>query len=250
VAGIVAGHHGPEGLTGIAPDASLLALQVYSRLSDGSGIAAWDSDLLKALERVYALSGQHRIAAVNLSLAGEALYSTRAACDADHPALTRAVALLRSANIATVAAAGNDGSATSLPAPACLTGVISVGATCTRADAGFCSGGTDSTATFSNAPPWLDLKAPGTEITSSIPGRGYAALSGTSMAAPHVAGALAILRQLRPEAGVDELVARLRSHVSRGEAGAHYQQPLDPGAISGVASGPSTGEGAAAAAQR
>jgi alpha-tubulin suppressor-like RCC1 family protein len=209
VAGIVAGSHGPDGLSGIAPDASLLALQIYSRLADGSGIGAWDGDLVKALERVYSSSGQQRIAAVNLSLAGPELYGSRESCDAEQPALADAVSLLRSVGIATVAAAGNNGSSTSLPSPACLTGVISVGASCTRADAGFCIGGTDTAAGFSNVPPWLDLLAPGTEITSSIPGRGYAALSGTSMAAPHVAGSLALLRQLLPDASVEELLARL-----------------------------------------
>jgi len=64
--------------------------------------------VLRALERVYELSGAYRIAAVNLSLAGTELYADQAACDAGHPAERRRRAL-RSAGIATVAAAGNDG---------------------------------------------------------------------------------------------------------------------------------------------
>ncbi len=132
----------PDGLSGIAPEANLIALQIYSRLTDGSGIGAWDSDLLKALERVYALGSAQRIAAVNLSLAGKDIYDDQTVCDAEHPALADAVALLRSVDIATVAAAGNATATTALAAPACLSNVISVGASCTAGpDTSFCAGG-------------------------------------------------------------------------------------------------------------
>jgi len=218
VAGIVAGRGGPDGLSGIAPEANLIALQVYSRKADGSGIVAWDSDLLQALERVYELSGQYRIAAVNLSLGGEDLYGDQVACDAEHPALKEAVDLLRSAGIATVAAAGNDGATQSLVAPACLSNVISVAATCgSRADATFCPAGIDSIATYSNVAPFLSLLAPGTDITSAIAGNGYEALSGTSMAAPHVSGALALLRQRDRAATVEQALASLRQAAVRSD---------------------------------
>lgn len=212
VAGIVAGRAGPDGLTGIAPEAILIALQVYSGLADGKGIGAWDSDLLRALEQVYSLSGQHRIAAVNLSLGGSEVYSEQSACDAEHPALQDAVALLRSVGIATVAAAGNGGSTTGLAAPACLSDVISVGASCTSGpDASFCPGGIDSIAAYSNVASFLGLLAPGSYITSSIPGAGYETLSGTSLAAPHVAAAIALLRQQTQALTVQEALGKLRA---------------------------------------
>jgi alpha-tubulin suppressor-like RCC1 family protein len=89
--------------------------------------------------------------------------------------------------------------------------VIAVGASCTGAGSEFCAGGIDSPASFSNTSPWLDLMAPGTEIGSSVPGGGYAAFSGTSMAAPHVAGAFALWRQIAPAAGINELLERMRA---------------------------------------
>lgn len=204
VAGIIAGRNGRDGLSGIAPDASLIALQIYSRKADGSGIGAWDSDLLRALEHVYSLSVQHRIAAVNLSLAGSDIYADQSTCDAEHPALRDAVELLRSVDIATVAAAGNDAATDALAAPACLSAVISVGASCEAGpDDSFCTGGVDSIATYSNVSSLLSLLAPGSYITSSIPGNSYETLSGTSLAAPHVAAAIALLRQQSPLLTVD-----------------------------------------------
>ncbi len=215
VAGIIAGRQGPEGLSGVAPGASLIALQIYSRLADGTGIGAWDSDLIRALERVYAMRGEHRIAAVNLSLAGGEVYGDQPACDAEHPALKDAVALLRSVGIATVVAAGNDASRTALAAPACLSGVISVGASCDDGpDRSFCARGVDTVADYSNVSPFLSLLAPGSYITSSIPGNGYETLSGTSLAAPHVAGAFALLRQQDPLLTVEAVLRRLRESAA------------------------------------
>jgi subtilisin family serine protease len=86
--------------------------------------------------------------------------------------------------------------------PACLSSAVSVGST-TK---------TDVVSSFTNAGPGLALLAPGEPIRSSVPGGGFAYKSGTSMAAPHVAGAWAVLKQRKPEAGVDEVLGVLRGH--------------------------------------
>lgn len=69
-----------------------------------------------------------------------------------------------------------------------------------------------SIASYSNrcgvAAAWC-LAAPGSNIVSAAPGGGYATKSGTSMAAPHVSGAMAILKQLFPELSADVIVQRL-----------------------------------------
>ena len=62
-----------------------LSVQVFSHCP-GDCIRSWASDQIKGLERVYALAGQFDIAAVNLSVEGGPVYTSRAACDADNVA--------------------------------------------------------------------------------------------------------------------------------------------------------------------
>jgi hypothetical protein len=132
---------------------------------------------------------------VNLSLGG-ALFS--APCD-DEP-YKPGIDNLRSIGIATVVAAGNQYSGTSLTTPACVSSAVSVGAT-TKAD---------QVAYFSDINAYLSLLAPGDSITSSVPGGGYMSLSGTSMAAPHVAGAWGLIKQAAPGGSVSAVLAALR----------------------------------------
>ena len=62
----------------------------------------------------------------------------------------------------------------------------------------------------SNHSDLIRLLAPGTGIKSAVPGNKYGLKTGTSMAAPHVAGAFALMRQAKPTATVDEMVEALR----------------------------------------
>lgn len=69
----------------------------------------------------------------------------------------------------------------------------------------------DSVSSFSNSAEILDLLAAGSSITSSILNNQFATKSGTSMAAPHVAGAWALAKEKAPDATVQETLDILKS---------------------------------------
>lgn len=214
VAGIVAGKLA-SGLSGIAPDANIIAIQVFTPISSSNSTSAM-SDVLKGLERVYALRDSFDIAAVNMSLGSLVTFSS--ACDAYLPAMAAMIDQLKTAGIATVVSSGNGGSANGISLPACMSGAISVGSVSDR-NWGTCAGSgiapaptaPDQVACYSNSAGMLSLLAPGSHISSSVTGGGFGSKHGTSMAAPHVAGAFAVLAEKSSTASVAELLSALRT---------------------------------------
>jgi subtilisin family serine protease len=204
VAGIAAGKGST--FSGVAPDASLISVQVFSSFSsDDCGglprpcLLSYTSDQILGLERVYALRSTYNIAAVNMSLGG-GLYAE----PCDFNSMKTIIDELRTAGIATVIASGNDGSTTELSSPACISTAISVGSTTDGT-----SRPPDEVSVFSNTNQYLSLLAPGTAIFSSMPGGWFTYKSGTSMAAPHVAGAWALMKSKRPSASVTQVLNAL-----------------------------------------
>ncbi len=208
VAGIAVGRNysGGPGYNGVAPDATLIAIQVFSQFNDSNFcnpypapcIAAFDEDILAALQHIQTtLAPSYTIAAVNMSLGDGSNNITP--CDSSP--YFAAVAGLRALNIATVIAAGNNGYPNGLSSPACVSNAISVGATTNS----------DAIASFSNRADYMSLFAPGVSIQSSVPVNSYAFKSGTSMAAPHVAGAWAVMRQRYPTEDVGQILTRLQT---------------------------------------
>jgi subtilisin family serine protease len=139
--------------------------------------------------------GPFNIASANMSLGG-GTYSDQAACDAANLAQKNAIDILRAAGVATVIAAGNGSVSTGISAPGCISSAVAVGAT----------NDADAVASFSNSSPLLEFWAPGVSIQSSVPGASFGFMNGTSMAAPHVAGAWALVMGKAPTASVDQIL--------------------------------------------
>jgi subtilisin family serine protease len=118
-------------------------------------------------------------------------------CDDLFFAYMSMVANLKSVGISTIVAAGNNGNATGIDSPACLSNVVSVGAV----------DNSDVVASFSQSDPFLSLLAPGVDILSSLPGGQYGTLSGTSMATPMVSGAYAVYYSKYPTASPDTVLS-------------------------------------------
>jgi hypothetical protein len=206
IAGIAAGR------SGVAKDANIISIQVMSYVTNpdecgfGNCLRSRTSDVMAALQRVYDLRTSYDIAAVNISLVSDVIDVFTSHCDAGEGApLKDKIDQLRSVGIATVVAAGNDGFTDALGYPACITTAISVGAV----GDGSAAVPTDTVWQNSNSASFLNLLAPGVEITSAIPGGGVTGGSGTSQAAAHVSGAWAMLKQQQPAATVDEVLNKL-----------------------------------------
>ena len=197
------------GLNGMAPGAGLYPVRVFSTSNDptvcGSTAAcatAWESDVLAGLDHIATEASHYRFASVNLSLGDGSVYPSP--CAGTNVPIETAIGVLRDAGIAVVASAGNHGQTTGVSFPACAEGAIAVAAQDT----------TGNIALFSDASSKVALAAPGTSILSSLPGGGFGQKSGTSMAAPAVAGAFALVREAAPTASLASLLDLLRTTAS------------------------------------
>lgn len=201
VAGIVAANGSVQG---VAKDANIIAIQVFSRFDNSSlclnspCALSFTSAQILALEHVLGLQNSMQIAAVNMSLGG-GNYSDVCTSFLINE-IKKPIDDLRSAGIATIAASGNDGYKNGIASPACISSAISVGAT-TKSD---------TVASYSNSADILDLLAPGSYIESTLPNGTNGRKSGTSMATPHVAGAFALLKSAAPDASVDDIFRVLK----------------------------------------
>ncbi|NVN90135.1 MAG: S8 family serine peptidase [Desulfuromonadales bacterium] len=204
VAGIVAG---------VAPGSRIAAINAFS---SGSSTTTW---VLSGINWAIANKSTYNIGALNMSLGDSSNNSSPCANKTTNPFLTP-INNLRTAGIIPVASSGNNGFTAGISNPACTPGAISVGAVYDASWGGPYSWGgtpptcTDTTASaadripcFSNSATFLTMLAPGAFITAA-----GIQMAGTSQAAPHVAGALAVMRAAYPGDTLDQSVARLTAN--------------------------------------
>ncbi len=192
VAGIIAAlANNNKGIIGVAPSAKVVPLRA---LDDGG--SGYMSDVAAAFD----YAGDEGLRIVNASLAGrvDVRPGVLETVIAAHP------------NTLYVVAAGNDAKDNDQPAQASYPCALpQPNIICVAA-----SDNLDRSASFSNyGATTVDLSAPGVSIRSTVPNNRYASKSGTSMAAPHVAGAAALALAANPSATTSQLKWALLSTV-------------------------------------
>ncbi len=181
VAGIVGASGVNPSAKGVAPSATFYIDQVLD--STGSGTV---SGIIAGID--WARNNTAKV--ISMSFGTGPMSTTQSNCDAIIPSLTTAINNAVAAGITVVAAAGNAGTL-GVGAPACISNTIAVAAV----------DNTNTMTSFSSkGGPVQDhgVSAPGVGIFSSYLSGGYTILSGTSMAAPNVAGTVALLLQANP----------------------------------------------------
>ena len=196
---------------GVAPGAKLAMFNVFN------GSSASAADVLTAMNTAISLQETtYNIVAINMSLGDTSSHATQCLGSVFGPAVDTAF----NAGILTVVAAGNSGSKTGLAEPACVPNVVSVGAVYDNAYGGVswlapgAPGGTctdaptpDKVTCFSQSASYLSVLAPGSFVNA--PSAAFQQ-SGTSQAAPHISGAVAVLRARYPSEPLSQTVERMK----------------------------------------
>lgn len=209
---------------GFAADAQIVAVRVLDNFNAG-----WLSDWIAGLDWIIDNQETLRVDVVNMSLGSFTLYPPN--CDADQPAMARAIVILRDYwNVPVFVSTGNNGDPYLMAAPSCIADAIAVGAsydsdmgrepdtgtwrtrfgsswpTCFDSPTGLAR-----LACFSNGGSGVDLVAPGVYITSTGLSATTSRYAGTSQAAPTAAGVAALLLQARPSLSADAIESILRT---------------------------------------
>lgn len=185
VAGVIAAKNDAEGIVGIAPNASVYSVRVFDQVNE--------APLSRIIEGIY-WAVDHDIDILNMS------FGTSVNSQALHLAIQDA----DEAGILMVAAAGNNGQ---VEYPAAYNEVVAVGAV----------DYTGNRAPFSAVGESLELMAPGVCVLSDSFYGGVMAVDGTSVAAPHVAGAAALLWAKNPAKSSDFIRQLLNASANRSQ---------------------------------
>lgn len=209
VSGTIGALDNSSGVVGIAPGARIWPVKAFTAL--GSGLR---SQVLCGIDYVRSKASQIEVA--NMSFGGRG--SDDGNCgSSNNDALHRAICSVVNAGVTVVVAAGNESVDVKNKVPAAYDEVITVSA---LSDFNGSPGGgapatcrsdvDDTFANYSNFGLDVDIMAPGTCIRSTWIAGGYRAASGTSAAAPHVAGAAALYKAHNPAARPNQVKSALQ----------------------------------------
>ncbi|MFD2177967.1 S8 family serine peptidase [Veronia pacifica] len=198
VAGTIAGLGGNNrGVVGVNPS-GLLGLHIV-KVFDDSGSWAYGSDLVAAVNQCVNAGSN----VISMSLGGGG------SSNAERQAFANA----KSRGVLSIAAAGNDGNSTK-SYPASYNDVVSVAAV----------DSSGNKASFSQYNDQVEIAAPGVGVNSTYINGGYRALSGTSMATPHVSGVAALIWSYYPSCSADKVRQAMNETAQdRGAAGRDNQ---------------------------
>lgn len=191
VAGTIAAYDNNEGVVGVYPGVDLHIVKIFN----DNGQWTYASDLIEAISQCQDAGSN----VVNMSLGGGSSSTTE----------RNAMQSFTDAGMLLVAAAGNDGnSAKSYPAS--YDAVMSVAAVDSN----------ENRASYSQYNDQVEIAAPGSAVQSTYPTNTYAALSGTSMATPHVAGGAALVWSYFPQCSNNQIRNALNATAEdKGSAG-------------------------------
>lgn len=189
IAGTVGARDNNEGVVGVAPGARLWAVKVADRLGN-----AYPSNVANGLGYVIDHAAEIDVAVLCIGYRGA------------NSLLTQAITACVAAGVPVVVAAGNGGidandfTPANHPDAITVSAIVDTDGRAGGAGPATVDGADDSFAAFSNFGSCIDLAAPGSAIASTWMGGGYQTISGTSAAAPFVAGAAALYRSTHPGA--------------------------------------------------
>jgi len=203
MAGAIAAH---RRLTGVAPGARILAIHAFSSSSKDSAEAT-SAHILAGID--WAIAKGARI--INMSFAGP-----------DDPMMQLALQRAHDKGVILIAAAGNAGAKSPPLYPAADPNVIAVTATDSN----------DKLMPQANQGPYVTVAAPGVDILEPAPNAGYQLTTGTSVAAAHVSGLVALLLDREPRldaaAVLDILTSSARDPAHHGRNDQFGYGVVDP----------------------